>query len=104
MQHIQVYYSSLNYHDFDRSSIENIVNSALDRYLGVVKSVEVRLRDVNGPKGGIDKLVTLRVHTANKEHVIKSKGNNFMQATYSACRRAKRAVGRYIDRRNSYDY
>lgn len=102
MKQIDILYDNVNFSNFDKLTIQKIVNNALDRYVGVIKSIEVRLKDINGPKGGIDKLVTLRVlERSNKEHVIKSKGMNFMQATHSACNRAKSTLGRHLDKLRS---
>ena len=99
MKQIEIVYDNLKFSEFDRLSLTKIVSNALGRYLGAIKSVEVRLRDINGPKGGIDKLVTLRIlQNADKELIIKSKGSSFVQATYLACSRGKSTVRKHMDR------
>src|SRR3546814_929968 len=42
---------------------------ALDRFQGVVDSVIVRLRDENGPRGGVDKACQFEVRVRGRAHV-----------------------------------
>ncbi len=84
-----------------RGEVEHRVYSALGRFADVIRKVEVRLADVNGPRGGIDKNARIVVR-------LKPAGEVFAEATDvtviaaidRTCYRVKRLVGRAVERRN----
>lgn len=72
---------------------------ALGRFGRRVKSLTVRLMDVNGPRGGIDKrcLVKIRLHAPNRLIVIEEADTDAASAIHWAADRAGRAVARAVD-------
>lgn len=73
------------------------VYSALQRFEEQVTSVDVFLKDINGPKGGIDKQVLIRIRLRNR-HVIATEITraNIRAAVVVVTRKAKRAVRRSL--------
>ncbi len=73
------------------------VYSALQRFEEQVMSVDVFLKDINGPKGGIDKQVLIRIRLRNR-HVIATEMTraNIRAAVVVVTRKAKRAVRRSL--------
>src|SRR5690242_12170589 len=55
---------------------ERRVHFGLARFATRIKSVQFRLADANGPKGGIDKICLLRVRTRSGEVVIRERQPN----------------------------
>lgn len=72
---------------------------ALDRFPHVVREVEMSLRDLNGPKGGIDKQCTLQVRLYPRGlAVVKSSGTSFIEAVHIACDKIQQIVAKRIGR------
>ncbi len=75
---------------------------ALGRFSGKIRSVSVRLTDVNGPRGGIDKCCDIRVNVGLRQEVIvRERQNNIHAAVAFAVERADRAVQRQLDSANN---
>ena len=73
------------------------VYSALQRFEERVVSVDVFLKDINGPKGGIDKQVLIRVRLRNRQVIATEITRaNLRAAVIVATRKAKRAVRRSL--------
>ena len=74
------------------------IHFALGRFAGRIRSVCVRLTDVNGPRGGIDKCCDIRVNVGLRQEVIvRERQNNIHAAIAFAVERADRAVQRQLD-------
>ncbi len=85
MEQITVFSNDLSLNQETKSKIQEIVFRALDRFNNIIRRVEVRLLDKNGPKGGVDKLCTLKVqHINNGKVVIKGEGISIVQAVHVA--------------------
>ncbi|MEM8814873.1 MAG: hypothetical protein AAFX56_10300 [Pseudomonadota bacterium] len=70
---------------------------ALNSFRDSIVDVDVFLKDVNGPKGGDDKAVLVRVNlTTQKSVAIETVNSNLHAALILSARRAKRAVKRGI--------
>ncbi len=71
---------------------------ALDRFAGRVRSLTVRLRDVNGPRGGRDKqcVVAVRLTASKRLIVIEELDTDVNVAIARAADRAARAVTRAV--------
>lgn len=71
---------------------------ALGRFAGRVRSLTVRLTDVNGPRGGLDKkcLIAVRLTRLRHEVVIEDVGANHDVVVSRAAERASRAVSRAL--------
>ena len=73
---------------------------ALGRFQDVVEHVAVRLRDDNGPRGGVDKHVQLQVRVRGRAPVlIEERGHDLYAAIGRGTQRAERQVIRSIERR-----
>ena len=72
---------------------------ALERLADDVHSIDVFLKDVNGPKGGVDKQVLVRAHLRNRQQlVIETAGQNLYAAVRRSAKRLKKAVRRSLDK------
>lgn len=71
---------------------------ALGRFRSRIRSVTVRLADVNGPRGGVDKtcLVTIRLDASKRLIVIEETDADAVVAIDRATDRASRAVARAL--------
>ena len=73
------------------------VYSALQRFEEQVVSVDAFLKDINGPKGGIDKQVLIRIRLRNRQVIATEITRaNLRAAVIVATRKAKRAVRRSL--------
>ena len=73
------------------------VYSALQRFEEQVVSVDAFLKDINGPKGGIDKQVLIRVRLRNRQVIATEITRaNLRAAVVVVTRKAKRAVRRSL--------
>ena len=73
--------------------------AALDRHENRINSVMVKLKDVNGPKGGVDKICDIVVKFDGRGLVaIKESHYDIYRAINSAAARVKNSVGRRIGR------
>ncbi len=79
------------------------VGRALDRFDEKITSVDVYLKDVNGPKGGHDKQALIRVQLRHRAPVMIETTHNDMYAAIDlSARRVKRAVRRTLGRKQQY--
>ncbi len=77
--------------EFVRRELDN----ALRRVNGDVVSIDVFLKDANGPKGGIDKQVVIRVRLRNRQLIaINTLHEDLYAAAKKGVQRTKRAVRR----------
>jgi hypothetical protein len=73
---------------------------ALARFGGWIREVELTLADVNGPRGGVDKLCRVRVHGAGvRDVIIEQRAAATEAAIDRAADRAAQSLGRTLDRR-----
>lgn len=71
--------------------------AGLDRLSDKILSVDVFMKDINGPKGGVDKQVVVRMHLRNgRQLVVEAVADNLRSAVRQSTRRAKRAVNRSL--------
>ena len=77
---------------------------ALGRFSEDILSIDVFLKDVNGPKGGVDKQVIVRLHLSNRRQLtIETEGENLYAAVRRSARRAKRAVRRSLGKSRHFE-
>mgnify|MGYP000663423312 CR=1 FL=1 len=55
-----------------RQFIQRKISSTLQRFDSGVKQVDLYLKDVNGPKGGIDKECTINIQADDRKQVVVS--------------------------------
>ncbi len=81
---------------------KRLLRFSLSRFSGVVSRVKVRLYDVNGPKGGIDKRcrITVKLRTAGQVIVL-GEGADYIEALNNCLQRLVRTTRREIDKRRS---
>lgn len=73
------------------------MRGALERLADDIASVDVFLKDINGPKGGIDKQVIIRIHLGQRREIaIETVHENLGAAIRIGAKRAKRAVRRSL--------
>lgn len=79
--------------------VERRVRFALSRFGQVIRSVHCTLADVNGPKGGVDKVCRVRVQSRSGAAVIIEQADSELErAVDIAVDRAARGVARALDR------
>lgn len=83
-----------------REHVERRIGFALGRFADRIVRVLVTLRDLNGPRGGVDKLCRVAVQMRRLDPVtVTAEASGVHEAIDLAAERAKRAVSRRIDRR-----
>jgi ribosome-associated translation inhibitor RaiA len=99
---IQVRFHCLQPSDALRDHATRRINSHLSRFGEEVRSVLLRIRDVNGPKGGPDKQCQVTVRGRRfASVVIEDLSEDAYAAVDVAIERAGRAVGRDLERARS---
>lgn len=79
--------------------VERRLSTSLRRFFGRVENVTVKLMDLNGPRGGMDKRVRVAVGIAGAPQVVvQESSTDLYQAIDAAASRAKHAVARVIDK------
>jgi putative sigma-54 modulation protein len=99
---IDIRFRNLQASDSLREHAARRVHFHLSRFGEAISSVCIRIGDVNGPKGGLDKQcrVTLRGPSLSSVVIEELREDTFL-AVEVAVERASRAVGRDLDRQRS---
>lgn len=85
-----------------RDYAQRRLKTALGRYQSVLASVQVRLADVNGPRGGVDKHCVVEVGGPMMAPIIvRERDADLYVAIDRAADRIDRATGRRIARRRA---
>ena len=80
-----------------QSFVRNKVESALARFHDEVLSVDVFLSDINGPKGGQDKRVVIRIQLRRRHQIaVESLHDDLYAAISSSSKKARRVVRRKL--------
>lgn len=83
-----------------RVQAESRVRFATQRLSSFVSRAVVRLKDLNGPRGGVDKLCQIQFNTANGGVlVVSSRGAHWRAALEQALARASHALARRFSAR-----
>ena len=73
------------------------MRGALERLADDVVSIDVFLKDLNGPKGGVDKQAIIRIHLRQRREItVETVHENLGAAVRIGAKRAKRAVRRSL--------
>jgi ribosome-associated translation inhibitor RaiA len=73
------------------------VRSALLRFNEDILAVDVFLKDMNGPKGGVDKQALIRVRLRNRQVItLETTHENLYAAIKKGSKRTRRAIGRHL--------
>ena len=71
---------------------------SLGRFAGRIRSLSIRLADVNGLRGGIDKLCDIRLDVGLRQEVmVRERQTSIHAAVVFAMERAERAVQRHLE-------
>ena len=82
-----------------KNHIEHRLRSALGRFASRIHRVTVRVTDVNGPRGGIDKRCRIAVALVPRGVVmVEGPGDNPFALVADAAKRAGRSVRRALER------
>lgn len=85
-----------------RTFTERRLRRALRPFADRIQSVAVYLRDVNGPRGGIDKRIRVVVRLRGGRHVVvDGMDANGFAAAADVLRRVRRTVRRTLQRRSA---
>lgn len=77
--------------------IERKVRGAVKRFDARLSDVEVRVRDENGPRGGVDKICVIHASLLHGGRVVVSeRGPDFFLAANQASHKLKRAVAKRV--------
>jgi hypothetical protein len=84
----------------DRAYIRKTLGMKLGKYAGSIERVSVRVKDVNGPRGGVDQLCRIKVVLTGLPSVVfQSQAASFRDAINGALTGVERAVRRRVQRR-----
>ncbi|MBI5434432.1 MAG: HPF/RaiA family ribosome-associated protein [Planctomycetes bacterium] len=101
---LQVHWNGLIATPTLREHLERRLTVALGRFGEEVGHVWARLADLNGPKGGIDKLVSLRVRGRRlKTLMVTDSDSNLCAAIDRASDRIGRAIARALDKSHGHN-
>lgn len=88
--------------DADRAYLRHKLAIKLGKFDRALERVSVRISDANGPRGGTDKLCTIKVVLVRAPSVVvEHQSASLKTAMDAAMQRAERAVRRAVQRRNA---
>ncbi|MDJ0748445.1 MAG: HPF/RaiA family ribosome-associated protein [Woeseiaceae bacterium] len=80
------------------------IRLSLLRFSEEIVSIDVFMKDINGPKGGIDKQVLLRVQMRGRQQItLQTARENLYAAIRISAKRAKRAVRRSVRKSRRFE-
>lgn len=104
---MQIAIAHLNFPISDalREFVHRRIARAMQSFEGDIAHVDVRLRDVNGPRGGIDTecRVVLKIAGRVRPVVVKGGGTDGYEAVQRACTRLREAISRVRTRQQRLD-
>ena len=82
-----------------RAAVERRLGFALDRFEQRIVRVVVRVEDLNGPRGGEDKLCRIDVHLRGSGTLrVRARADAVVPAVHMAADRAGHALARWVQR------
>jgi len=82
--------------------VRNRLAFALDRFASRVRSITVRMDDVNGPRGGADKRCRVLVHVRGLPEIfVEDLASDAQESLDCAVHKARAAIARSIQRQRS---
>jgi ribosome-associated translation inhibitor RaiA len=96
---ISIRVRNVDWTDELRMKVERSVAFALDRYDAQVEQVSIYLADLNGPKGGVDKICQITANLKRgKPVMILERGSEILPSVNRALGRLGHSVSRSIQR------
>jgi hypothetical protein len=90
----------LDWNETLQKQVQRSINSAVDRHRNRIARISVSLADVNGPRGGVDKLCQITADVRGTKPVLISEtGTDLLAAVGRATRRLGYRIGSNIARR-----
>ena len=84
--------------------VRDEIRSSLERFTEDVISVDVFMKDTNGPKGGVDKQVVLRIQLRGRQQItLQTTREDLYAAVRISIKRAKRAVRRSVRKARRFE-
>ena len=100
---IQVNAADVDNSDAIELRVEEEVNHALNRFTDRITRVEVHLRNLNGPKHGIDKRCKMEARIAGLDPlVVEQDADDLYEAIHRAAKKLERAVKHQIERHEEH--
>jgi len=100
---IQINAGDVQHSDAIDERIEKEVRTALELFADQVTRVEVHLRNLNGPKHGVDKRCVLEARLAGFDPLaVEADADDLYQAVHLAAGKLERAVKHRIERRKEH--
>lgn len=78
--------------------IQRRLHFALGRFAHKIQSITIRLMDINGPRGGADKMCKMILKMKDKLIPMEGLGSDFYAVVDSTTDRLRRQVQREVDR------
>lgn len=86
------------------SVIRRQIEQRLHRFSDHVRFVSIHIKDINGPRGGTDRSVVIRVRLRGRTELAASAcRSRVLAATDAASRKTKRQVKRAIQRQKNFE-
>lgn len=83
--------------------VRHELQNALARLDSDIIAIDVFMKDINGPKGGVDKRALIRVQLGNRQVITtKTEHENLFGAIKTGVKRTKRAVRRNLRRSRQF--
>lgn len=102
MLNIRVHQPKLNDSSTAIKETERALHFALDRFAHIVREVEVSLTDINGPRGGCDKMCKIQVRLIPRGmKVVRTIDSTFEQAANTACDKLTQILAKRLCKRKS---
>lgn len=94
--------AGVNLDDDDRAWIRKRLGSRLGKYTPFIERVSVRISDDNGPKGGVDQVVRIKIVVSRHPSILfESRSSDFRTAANRALAGIERAMQRDVQRRRT---
>lgn len=101
MLQLQIHCANVEVDPENLDDVRRAVTMAIDRFEHLLVRTEITLRDINGPRGGIDKQcqIRLRLHSRG-DIVVRAEGIAFEQAADVACSKIRNAIAKRAQRQH----